>query len=305
MFRKLLPQFYSLDIAMIDTLSREKVGIVIPAYNECKNIDRIVRDCLTWCQLVVVVDDGSTDTTANVAASSGALVERHAYNAGYGVAVTTGIDRCLALRCENIVTLDGDGVHSGLEARDVFFAHTRSGADLTIGSRFCDPALASTIPTTKVSANRMAIDLFSWISPTSASDVLSGLRAYRAHCTAILPKAKRFDWVPASLAAMLRSHARIHEHPIQVKYSADEMWSTKRGEMINFMDWLYGEASPEQVQKIQQVRDALDAFLLFRVRTPNNVFVCHPIPHANSYLIQQGDASVLAGPPCRSHINCG
>ncbi len=86
------------------------VSVVIPAFNEEQAIGEVVRDVLAqhpWRE-VLVVDDGSSDRTAERAAEAGARVIRHPYNKGNGAAVKTGIREA---RGDVVLLLDADGQH--------------------------------------------------------------------------------------------------------------------------------------------------------------------------------------------------
>jgi len=88
-----------------------KLSIVIPAYNESMNIGAVIprlREVLAEADEIIVVDDGSSDNTADVAEEAGARVIRRAYNVGNGAAVKTGIR---AAKGDYIIIMDGDGQH--------------------------------------------------------------------------------------------------------------------------------------------------------------------------------------------------
>ena len=84
---------------------------VIPAYNEAKRIAGVVGHTRRFVDCVVVVDDGSGDTTADVARRAGATVVSHPQNCGAGAATMTGIDAARVLDADVIVTLDADEQH--------------------------------------------------------------------------------------------------------------------------------------------------------------------------------------------------
>src|SRR2546430_5070613 len=93
------------------TLVESRVVAAIPAYNEAATIGSVVLRARQFASEVVVIDDGSTDDTANTAELAGAQVIRHRVNRGYGAAIRT----CLGHARENgagiLVILDGDGQH--------------------------------------------------------------------------------------------------------------------------------------------------------------------------------------------------
>ncbi|MFZ2833084.1 MAG: glycosyltransferase, partial [Methanothrix sp.] len=81
----------------------------MPAYNEEQSIARMVCGCKKHVDCVVVVDDGSSDQTAEIAASSGAHVVRHMKNRGYGAALQTCFETARDLGAERMVVIDSDG----------------------------------------------------------------------------------------------------------------------------------------------------------------------------------------------------
>lgn len=116
----------------------DNVLVVIPAFNEAPRIAEViggVRAVLPEAA-IVVIDDGSGDGTAGVAEETGALVLRHPFNLGYGVAIQTGYKYALAMGYSCLVQIDGDGQHdpAGIPA---LLEPLRCGtADFVLGSRF-------------------------------------------------------------------------------------------------------------------------------------------------------------------------
>ncbi len=119
----------------------ERTVLIIPAYTEAPTLAAVL-DGVASHDLgldVVVIDDGSSDATADVARRRGARVLRHPYNLGYGAAVQTGYKYALQCGVRMLVQMDADGQH---DPRDVprLLEPIRSGAcDLAIGSRFLEP----------------------------------------------------------------------------------------------------------------------------------------------------------------------
>src|SRR5690348_14005578 len=87
------------------------VWVVVPAYNEARVIPGVVSGLKQEGYQVVVVDDGSSDATAEIAAQSGAIVLSHPINLGLGAALQTGIEFALARGADLLVTFDADGQH--------------------------------------------------------------------------------------------------------------------------------------------------------------------------------------------------
>jgi glycosyltransferase involved in cell wall biosynthesis len=114
-------------------VDRLRLGIVIPAFNEARAIVAVVKAASAF-GTVIVVDDASSDSTAEVAAAHGALVVRQATNGGYDRALQAGAERARALGCECFITMDADGQHDPSRI-EIFMQQIRSGADVVVGVR--------------------------------------------------------------------------------------------------------------------------------------------------------------------------
>jgi UDP-N-acetylglucosamine---dolichyl-phosphate N-acetylglucosaminyltransferase len=112
-----------------------KKVIVIPAFNEETTVAQVARDALRVADQVVVVDDGSRDRTAALAAEAGAVVVSHAVNRGLGGALGTGIAAALRLGAESVVTMDADGQHRAQDAARLFERLGQGDVEFVIGSR--------------------------------------------------------------------------------------------------------------------------------------------------------------------------
>src|SRR5919107_5926438 len=111
---------------------------IVPARNEEGAIGAVVREIRAFDPAleVVVVDDGSTDRTADVAAAAGAHVVRLPFNLGIGGAVQTGFRYALAHGFDLAVRLDGDGQHDAGQLPAVIEPVLAGEADIVVGSRF-------------------------------------------------------------------------------------------------------------------------------------------------------------------------
>ncbi len=107
---------------------------LIPAWNEAERIGPIVRGARAYLP-VLVVDDGSTDGTAEVARAAGATVVRHPENRGKGAALKTGFAWALEHGYEAVLTLDADGQHDPAEIPKFLAAWEAGAGDLIIGER--------------------------------------------------------------------------------------------------------------------------------------------------------------------------
>jgi glycosyltransferase involved in cell wall biosynthesis len=147
------------------------VTVVIPAYNEEDAIGALIADVRragAWRE-VLVVDDASTDRTAERAEAAGARVVRHPYNKGNGAAVKTGVREA---RAEVVLLMDGDGQH---DPADIVRIVAPVGVhDMVIGAR----AAADQAPV-RALGNAVFNRLASWLTGRPIADLTSGFRAAR------------------------------------------------------------------------------------------------------------------------------
>ena len=146
--------------------------VVIPAYNEGGSIADLVRDLAAvgpWHE-ILVVDDGSSDETAERAGAAGARVVRHPYNKGNGAAVKTGIRQATG---EAVLIIDGDGQHDPEEAARL--VAKLDDYDLVIGAR--SGATQATLG--RRLGNRLLNVLASYLTQHSIQDLTSGFRTAR------------------------------------------------------------------------------------------------------------------------------
>jgi glycosyl transferase family 2 len=161
---------------------RDRVAVVVPAYNEEDNIGQVLpRIPKTVCGLeiaVLVVDDGSRDDTGAIARQYGAAVARHATNLGGGAALRTGYRLMVDSGARIVVTLDADGQHRPEEMERLVGPVADGTVDVAHGSRVLGHAEANTM------AREMGIIFFnrlvSMITRTRVSDCSNGYRAVRA-----------------------------------------------------------------------------------------------------------------------------
>lgn len=116
--------------------------VIIPAHNEAKSIFGVVSSIkrLYPDYAVAVINDGSSDDTANLAAKAGAAVLTHPFNMGYGVSLQTGYKYALLNGFEYLVQIDGDGQHEPKDIRVLLSKLKEKDCDIVLGSRFLGQA---------------------------------------------------------------------------------------------------------------------------------------------------------------------
>jgi len=143
---------------------------VIPAYQAGATLDTVVTQVAEHLS-VLVVDDGSTDDTSEVAAAAGAEVLRQEPNQGKGAALRRGFREALDRDIGTVVTLDADGQHDPSCIPDFLDAQQRGGAPLIIGRRDFGQ-----MPWSRRIANELGTRVFSWAVGQRIADNQSGYR---------------------------------------------------------------------------------------------------------------------------------
>ncbi len=166
---------------------RDRIAVVIPAYNEADSVADVIRQIpAEVCGVqttVLVVDDGSRDGTGDVAAGAGAVVARHVINRGGGAALRTGYRLMTESGAKIVVTLDADGQHLPSEMERLVKPILDGEVDVAHGSR----VLGDAEPNAR--SRELGIVFFnrlvSLITRTKVSDCSNGYRAVR---TTVLPQ---------------------------------------------------------------------------------------------------------------------
>jgi hypothetical protein len=191
-----------------------RVVVVIPAFNESRNIYQVVKKCRQQAENVIVCDDGSEDHTYLMAAKAGASVFAHQTNLGYGKTLRDLFTDALRFNPEVVVTVDGDGQH---DPSDIprFIEAIGGGADIAAGTR-----------TERDSAVRrigsQVLDAFA-----GADDSQCGFRAYRASAIPkILPSEMGMGAGAEILQKAKDAGLRIAKVPIYVAENDEHSQST-------------------------------------------------------------------------------
>lgn len=148
----------------------------MPAYNEERSIAKMVLGAKRHVDTVVVVDDGSSDATAEIAQALGAYVVRHPENLGYGGALRSCFETARGLGADKMVIIDSDGQHDPEEIPKLLEPLDEE-IDIVIGSRFCE-GNGENIPAYRKVGMKVLDTATNFAGGISVSDSQSGYRAY-------------------------------------------------------------------------------------------------------------------------------
>jgi hypothetical protein len=195
-------------------------AFVVPALDAAETVAQVVEDLRreTGEEVpVFVVDDGSRDDTAKVAARAGATVLPHPRNRGKGAAIRTGLAAALAAGFDVAVTVDADGQHPAEEAAKVL-ASPHSPRALVLGVRDFARSGAPTANRVGNAASNFFVSVFNW---RRLRDTQCGLRRYPAAATlALRTSDQRFGFEAEVIFAARRSGIPVIEMPVRVIYPA-------------------------------------------------------------------------------------
>ena len=195
---------------------------IVPAYNEEGNLGRLLGELrlLDPALEVVVVSDGSTDRTAEVAAAAGAHVVRLPFNLGIGGAVQTGFRFAWEGGYDLAVRLDGDGQHDPAQLRAVVAPVVAGEADLAIGSRFL-VAGGYRSSAARRAGIRVLARVVSWIAHQRLTDTTSGFQALNRRAVRLFAADLPRDYPEVEgLVMALRHGLRVREVPVTMRERA-------------------------------------------------------------------------------------
>lgn len=158
--------------------ANDDTWIVIAAYCEEAVIAEVIAGARLRFANVVVVDDGSTDRTLEVAYAAGASVLRHAVNRGQGAALQTGISYARKKGAKFLVTFDADGQHDPEDAERLLEPLRKGEADAVFGDRLTESS--DSVPAGRRFLLRCAVLFSRWTSGVDLHDAHNGLRAFSA-----------------------------------------------------------------------------------------------------------------------------
>lgn len=198
-----------------------KICVLIPTYNNHKTLSRVLDGVLQYTQNVIVVNDGSTDTTAQILAKYPQLtVLTLSKNKGKGIALQTGFKKALELGYDYAITIDSDGQHYPSDL-PLFFKEIEASTApiLLIGSRNMSH---DSVPKKSSFGNKFSNFWFKFETGISLSDTQSGYRAYPLHYIPLKFYTSKFEFEIEVIVRTAWNGIAVKNIPIQVLYDPSE-----------------------------------------------------------------------------------
>ena len=197
-----------------------KITIGIPAYNEEKNIAKIITKLKKITDSIIVCDDGSSDMTSEIAKNLGVIVISHKKNMGYGAAIRTIFEKSAEIGSDILVTFDADGQHRVEDVSRVLRPLENSEADIVIGSRFLGKQ--SNVPNYRKLGIKVITQVTNSSIKTKLTDSQSGFRAYSKQVLSKISLSEIGMGISTEILIKASSEGlRITEVPITILYSGD------------------------------------------------------------------------------------
>jgi len=201
-----------------------KLAVLIPALNEEKTIGQVIDSIpknlpqISETQ-IIVVNDGSTDKTEEIAKSRNAIVVRHKKNQGLGKSFQDGLEKAMSVKADILVTIDADGQFDANEIKNLILPIINKEADFVTGSRFIDKKLTpANMPLVKRWGNHQIARVISFSTHQKFYDVSCGFRAYSSEAMLRLNLIGKFTYTQETFLDLAHKGVTIMEVPVTVKY---------------------------------------------------------------------------------------
>jgi glycosyltransferase involved in cell wall biosynthesis len=212
---------------------------VVPAYNESMTIVGVIKALRERAPEfdLLVVDDGSTDETADIARLAGARVLRLPFNVGIGGAVQSGFVYALEHRYDFMAQVDGDGQHEPAELEKLVATMNNSpGADMVCGSRFLTDDYRYPAPVSRRTGIHLFAALLSRLVGGRVSDPTSGFRLYNRRAIELFARDYPHDYPEVEAVLMLHHHRlRMREVPVKMYARGGGVSSIGTGKSAYYM----------------------------------------------------------------------
>lgn len=214
------------------------VLVLVPAYNEARNVGAVVDDLRAHGYPVVVVDDGSVDATAEVAAAHGAAVLRLPMNLGVGGALRCGFRFAVEQGYQRVVQCDGDGQHLAYEIAVLLEVMDQQDRDLVVGTRFAPGQRDYAVRGSRRIAMRTLSFAATRLTGVRLTDTTSGFRAIRQPLLGVFSRDYPVQYLGDTFEALVnagRAGFRLAEVPVRMRERASGTSSASSGAAVRYV----------------------------------------------------------------------
>lgn len=201
-------------------MNRSKVFVVIPSFNEAKQLRKTVLPLVKNGYSVVVVDDCSADNTKESIQDLSIFYLRHPINLGQGAALQTGMEFSVQQDAEFVIHFDADGQHDYNEIPLLLNALKAQNVDVALGTRFKRQEDIAAIPPMRKMILRVAIMVNGFTTGLWLSDAHNGFRAFTKEAASkIKITENRMAHATEILSLIKKSKLKVVEVPVHIEYT--------------------------------------------------------------------------------------
>jgi glycosyltransferase involved in cell wall biosynthesis len=198
-------------------LKGKTIAVVLPAFNEEMLIGKVLQAIPAFVDSVIVVDDGSSDRTVEIAKFHNAVVISHGINRGVGMSLQSGIMRVLEIGSDIMVNIDADNQFDTADIEKIVMPITEDKADFVTASRFKDEQMYPLMSKAKLWGNKLVSVIVSTIIGTKFYDVSCGFRAYSKDTLLRLNLHGKFTYTHETILLLSFQNIRLMEVPVKVR----------------------------------------------------------------------------------------
>ena len=214
-----------------------QICVIIPTYNESRKIGKIVEQIRKQNWQIVVIDDGSTDNTAEISRSFGATVLKNEKNFGKGFSLSRGLEYARDRNFDAVVTIDGDGQHLPAEIPQFIKLAKASDAGLIVGNRMHNP---HSMPLIRVLTNMFMSWLISKLIRRNIPDTQCGFRLMKSDLVKeIRFNTQRFEIDSEILIQAARLGYKIESIPIKSIYHKERSQINPLLDTLRFINYIW------------------------------------------------------------------
>jgi glycosyltransferase involved in cell wall biosynthesis len=210
----------STNFSEITRMNQSKVCVIIPTYNNHKTLKRVIDSVLLYTSNIIIVNDGSTDTTAEILSAYPNLTHiQHSKNSGKGLALRNGFKKALELNYNYAITIDSDGQHFASDIPNFLNELELYQESLLIGSR---NMVQENVPKKSSFGNKFSNFWFWFETGNKLEDTQSGFRLYPLAKIPVHYFTNKFEFEIEVIVRSAWKGIPVKNIPIQVLYDPNE-----------------------------------------------------------------------------------